>query len=126
MSKSIFKTTAQLSASIGSKLAHRSCPGPHPSEWGIRVFRPRQNPVRQFVGLVRETGFEAPVNPDNPCDRTAAPMALSGGVLVASAIYRQRVLAALESLGLRAASVTVVREAADGAIRLAGLLAQSL
>ena len=74
MSKSIFKTTAQLSASIGSKLAHRSCPGPHPSEWGIRVFRPRQNPVRQFVGLVRETGFEAPVNPDNPCDRTAAPM----------------------------------------------------
>src|SRR5439155_1183473 len=51
----------------------------------------------------------------------AVPVALSGGVLLASTAYRERVLAALGSLGIRADPVTVVREPAEGALRLAAL-----
>jgi N-acetylmuramic acid 6-phosphate etherase len=50
-------------------------------------------------------------------DRTTIPLALSGGVLLASAGYRKRVLEALESLGVRADPITVVQEPAEGALR---------
>lgn len=52
-------------------------------------------------------------------DRSAVPVALSGGVLLASSGYRRRVLSAFESLGFRADPVTVVREPAEGALRRA-------
>jgi N-acetylmuramic acid 6-phosphate etherase len=54
-------------------------------------------------------------------DRSAVPLALSGGVLLANAGYRQRLLAALESLGIGVDRVMIVREPAEGAIRLAWL-----
>jgi N-acetylmuramic acid 6-phosphate etherase len=57
--------------------------------------------------------------------RSPVPLALSGGVFLASAGYRQRVQALLESLGLRPDPVTVVREPAVGALRLARLSQQS-
>jgi hypothetical protein len=53
------------------------------------------------------------------------PVALSGGILLASVGYRQRVQALLESLGLRPDPVTVVREPTMGALRLALLSQQS-
>jgi N-acetylglucosamine kinase-like BadF-type ATPase len=52
----------------------------------------------------------------------AIPLALSGGVLLASASYRKWVLAALESLGVCADPIIVVHEPAQGALRLARLL----
>jgi N-acetylmuramic acid 6-phosphate etherase len=52
-------------------------------------------------------------------DRSAPPLALSGGVLLASAGYRRCVVSALESLGFRPGPITVVREPAEGALRLA-------
>jgi N-acetylglucosamine kinase-like BadF-type ATPase len=54
-------------------------------------------------------------------NRHAVPLALSGGVLLASINYRQRLLSVLESLGIRADPVMVVREPAEGALRLARL-----
>jgi N-acetylmuramic acid 6-phosphate etherase len=51
--------------------------------------------------------------------RSGVPVALSGGVLLASTTYRQSVLIALESLGVRAEPVAIVREPAQGALRLA-------
>jgi N-acetylmuramic acid 6-phosphate etherase len=54
-------------------------------------------------------------------DRSAAPLALSGGVLLASSGYRRCVLSALESLQFRADPVAVVLEPAEGALRLARL-----
>jgi N-acetylmuramic acid 6-phosphate etherase len=52
-------------------------------------------------------------------DRDAMPVALAGGILLASPSYRERLLKALVSAGLHAASVTLVHEPAEGAIRLA-------
>jgi N-acetylglucosamine kinase-like BadF-type ATPase len=49
----------------------------------------------------------------------AVPLALAGGVLMASASYRQRLLAALEDSGVCPAPVTLVEEPAVGAVRLA-------
>jgi N-acetylmuramic acid 6-phosphate etherase len=48
-----------------------------------------------------------------------APLALAGGVLLASAGYREQVRAALASRGLHVEPVTLVREPAEGAVRLA-------
>jgi N-acetylglucosamine kinase-like BadF-type ATPase len=47
------------------------------------------------------------------------PLALAGGVFVASTSYRQRVLQALASLGVHPSPVTLVEEPAEGAVRLA-------
>ncbi|HLJ94296.1 MAG TPA: BadF/BadG/BcrA/BcrD ATPase family protein, partial [Gemmataceae bacterium] len=58
-------------------------------------------------------------------NRHAVPLALSGGVLLASSSYRCRVLTALESLGIQPNPVTVVHEPAEGALRLAWSKARS-
>jgi N-acetylmuramic acid 6-phosphate etherase len=47
------------------------------------------------------------------------PLALAGGLLLASASYRERLLSALSALGVLVNPMTMVREPADGAIRLA-------
>jgi N-acetylmuramic acid 6-phosphate etherase len=47
------------------------------------------------------------------------PVALAGGLLVSSAAYRGRFLAALAERGLRAEPAAVVTEPADGAVRMA-------
>ncbi|WP_390891127.1 N-acetylglucosamine kinase [Gemmata palustris] len=47
------------------------------------------------------------------------PVALAGGLLVSGPGYRERFLAALSERGLTAAPVTLVREPAEGAVRLA-------
>jgi N-acetylmuramic acid 6-phosphate etherase len=52
-------------------------------------------------------------------DAGPVPLALAGGVLLASARYANRVVAALAARGLRAEPVTYVREPAEGAVRLA-------
>jgi N-acetylglucosamine kinase-like BadF-type ATPase len=52
-------------------------------------------------------------------EKEAIPLALSGGVLLASQGYRRQVLAALERLRLRVQPVTLVPEPAKGAIQLA-------
>jgi N-acetylmuramic acid 6-phosphate etherase len=49
----------------------------------------------------------------------AVPVALSGGVLLASSTYRERVLSAMRAMGIRAEPVCRVDEPAAGAIRLA-------
>ncbi|HVK11300.1 MAG TPA: N-acetylmuramic acid 6-phosphate etherase [Gemmataceae bacterium] len=49
----------------------------------------------------------------------AFPVALAGGLLVSSAAYRERFLAALAGRGLRAEPATIVSEPAEGALRLA-------
>jgi N-acetylmuramic acid 6-phosphate etherase len=54
-------------------------------------------------------------------DQSAVPLGLSGGVLRASVGYRQRILAVLQSLGIRADPIAVVREPAEGALQLARL-----
>jgi N-acetylmuramic acid 6-phosphate etherase len=50
---------------------------------------------------------------------SAFPVALAGGLLVSSAGYRDRFLAALADRGLTADSVALVTEPAEGAVRLA-------
>jgi N-acetylglucosamine kinase-like BadF-type ATPase len=50
---------------------------------------------------------------------TPFPLALAGGVLLASADYRERVLAALTAKRLHAEPVTPVQEPAEGALRRA-------
>ncbi len=52
-------------------------------------------------------------------DRQAVPVALAGGVLLASAAYRQQVLRSLEVLGIRPDPVQSVPEPAAGGVRLA-------
>jgi N-acetylmuramic acid 6-phosphate etherase len=52
-------------------------------------------------------------------ERLPLPVALAGGVLLASPSYRERVLTALNSDGLRAEPVTLVHEPAEGAVQLA-------
>jgi N-acetylmuramic acid 6-phosphate etherase len=47
------------------------------------------------------------------------PIALSGGVLLASADYRQRVLTAMNGLQIRTGPITLVEVPAEGALRLA-------
>jgi N-acetylmuramic acid 6-phosphate etherase len=47
------------------------------------------------------------------------PLALAGGVLLASADYRDRVLRCLESQGIRPDPVALVTEPAEGALRMA-------
>ena len=47
------------------------------------------------------------------------PLALTGGVLLNSASYRERVLEALTSLGVQSHPVTLVHEPAEGAVRRA-------
>jgi N-acetylmuramic acid 6-phosphate etherase len=47
------------------------------------------------------------------------PLALAGGVLIASSGYAEKVLGALASCAVRAEPVTLVREPAEGAVRLA-------
>jgi N-acetylmuramic acid 6-phosphate etherase len=51
--------------------------------------------------------------------RGAFPVALAGGLLVASPAYRERFLVALTARGLNAGPVTLVTEPAEGAVRLA-------
>jgi N-acetylmuramic acid 6-phosphate etherase len=51
--------------------------------------------------------------------RSAFPVALAGGLLVSSAGYRDRFLAALADRGLHADPVALVTEPAEGAVRLA-------
>jgi N-acetylglucosamine kinase-like BadF-type ATPase len=55
---------------------------------------------------------------------SAVPIALAGGLLRASPSYRARVLDSLTGLGYRAAPVAVVREPAEGALRLAVALSR--
>ncbi len=55
-------------------------------------------------------------------DRSAAPLALSGGVLLASSGYRRCVVSALQSLGFQPDPIAVVREPAEGALRWAFLV----
>jgi N-acetylglucosamine kinase-like BadF-type ATPase len=61
------------------------------------------------LAAVRKLGFA-----DQPF-----PLALAGGLLVESARYRELVLAALRSAGARPGPVALVREPAEGAVRLA-------
>jgi N-acetylmuramic acid 6-phosphate etherase len=49
----------------------------------------------------------------------ASPVALAGGLLMASATYRERFLTAFADRGLTASSVALVTEPAEGAVRLA-------
>jgi N-acetylmuramic acid 6-phosphate etherase len=51
--------------------------------------------------------------------REPVPLALAGGLLLATASYRQRVLDALAAHGLRCAPLALVHEPAEGALRLA-------
>ncbi len=51
--------------------------------------------------------------------RNSLPLALAGGVLLASELYRERVLQAIQATGLVAAPVTLVPEPAEGAVQLA-------
>jgi N-acetylmuramic acid 6-phosphate etherase len=53
------------------------------------------------------------------------PIALAGGLLLGSAGYRQRVLHALQSVGLQVDPVTLVQEPAEGALRVAVANTQS-
>jgi N-acetylmuramic acid 6-phosphate etherase len=57
-------------------------------------------------------------------DRGAIPLALAGGVLLASASYRQRIISSLESLEIQPNPITAVREPAEGALRLASQIAK--
>ncbi|HKA52908.1 MAG TPA: BadF/BadG/BcrA/BcrD ATPase family protein, partial [Candidatus Binatia bacterium] len=50
-------------------------------------------------------------------DRQAVPLALAGGVLLASASYRQRLLQALTEQHIRPAPIHLVHEPAEGAVR---------
>jgi N-acetylglucosamine kinase-like BadF-type ATPase len=52
-------------------------------------------------------------------DPKAVPLALAGGTLLGSDAYRGRLLAALANRGIRAEPVSLVREPALGAVRLA-------
>jgi N-acetylglucosamine kinase-like BadF-type ATPase len=47
------------------------------------------------------------------------PLALAGGILVQAVSYRERFLERLESLRIKADPVNIVREPAEGAVRLA-------
>jgi N-acetylglucosamine kinase-like BadF-type ATPase len=58
--------------------------------------------------VARRLGWTGPV-----------PVALSGGLLLGSEDYRQRVLGALRALGIEPEPVKLVEEPAEGAIRLA-------
>jgi N-acetylglucosamine kinase-like BadF-type ATPase len=52
-------------------------------------------------------------------DSSILPVALTGGVLLSAAGYRQRFLQALAASGVQPAPVTLVREPAEGAVRMA-------
>jgi N-acetylmuramic acid 6-phosphate etherase len=52
-------------------------------------------------------------------ERGPVPLALAGGLLLASSSYRRHVLEALAGRGLRAEPLTLVAEPAQGAVRLA-------
>src|SRR5439155_26522816 len=51
--------------------------------------------------------------------RTTVPLALAGGVLLASSSYRQRVLDAVAAGGIQTDPINLVEEPAVGAVRLA-------
>jgi N-acetylmuramic acid 6-phosphate etherase len=51
--------------------------------------------------------------------RAPLPLAFAGGVLLAAPGYREKILAALAARGIRAEPVALVREPAEGAVRLA-------
>ncbi len=74
-------------------------------------------------GIIREAAGElaaAAAAAARSLDLGAAfPVALAGGLLVAAPCYRERFLAALADRGLTAAPVALVREPAEGALRLA-------
>jgi N-acetylglucosamine kinase-like BadF-type ATPase len=61
------------------------------------------------VAAARKSGLE----------HQTVPLALAGGVLLASSNYRERVLEAVAAKGLRVGPVTLVSEPAEGAVRLA-------
>jgi N-acetylmuramic acid 6-phosphate etherase len=52
-------------------------------------------------------------------ERAPLPLALAGGVLLASPSYREKILTALDARGVRAEPVALVSEPAEGAVRLA-------
>jgi N-acetylglucosamine kinase-like BadF-type ATPase len=52
-------------------------------------------------------------------ERSPLPLALAGGVLLATSSYRDKVRSALVSLDLDAKPITLVGEPAEGAVRLA-------
>jgi hypothetical protein len=58
--------------------------------------------------VLRQLHWEGPV-----------PLALAGGLLLGSAVYRQRVQQALTSLGVRAEPIALVEEPAQGAVKAA-------
>jgi hypothetical protein len=64
--------------------------------------------ARAGEAVLRQLRWEGPV-----------PLALAGGLLLGSAVYRQRVLHALTTLGVRAEPIALVEEPAQGAVKLA-------
>jgi N-acetylglucosamine kinase-like BadF-type ATPase len=64
--------------------------------------------ARAGEAVVRQLGWEGPI-----------PLALAGGLLLGSAVYRQRVLHWLGTLGVQAEPITLVEEPARGAVKLA-------
>jgi N-acetylmuramic acid 6-phosphate etherase len=69
-------------------------------------------------------GAAAAVARELAIETSPLPLALAGGVLLASEGYRRRVLQMLETLSVHANPVAVVREPAVGAVRLALLAAR--
>jgi N-acetylmuramic acid 6-phosphate etherase len=70
-------------------------------------------------GAIQLAEMAAAVASQLNIDHTPVPLALSGGVLVSTATYQDRVLLALRSRGITADPVTLVQEPAEGALRLA-------
>ena len=58
-------------------------------------------------------------------ERAPLPLVLAGGVLLASPDYREKIITALDVRGIRAEPVALVREPAEGAVRLALLRAMA-
>jgi N-acetylglucosamine kinase-like BadF-type ATPase len=71
--------------------------------------------ARNILRVIQALGLEP----------TGVPLALTGGTLLGSDLYRDQLLAALEGVGVRADPVALVKEPAVGAARLAGVACQA-
>ena len=72
------------------------------------VEQQAQELARAGQAVLRQLGMEGPI-----------PLALAGGLLLGSEVYRQRVLHALATLGVQPSPIAHVEEPAQGAIELA-------
>jgi N-acetylglucosamine kinase-like BadF-type ATPase len=72
------------------------------------VEREARELARAGEAVIRQLGWEGPIS-----------LALAGGLLLGSEAYRQRVLHALTTLGVRAEPIALVEEPAQGAVKLA-------